>query len=135
VTEETFMRHLLLPALLVCAAPALAAEVTQPLVCGLVDVFDCSRSECTEVNSEVVGVPDLVRVDPGKKTLRALDAEFDDTAEPLESVTSDAERTAVRARSGDRTLVLVIEKASGDAMMTVSDHKLTLVAFGECGKP
>jgi hypothetical protein len=41
----------------------------------------------------------------------------------------------VRATSGDRALVLVIEKDSGDATMTVSDPKLTLVAYGECARP
>jgi hypothetical protein len=129
------MRPLVVLALLSCAAPALAGEVTAPLVCGLVDVFDCSGSECTEVESQVVGVPRLVRVDPRKKTLTALDPEFDHSADRLKSVTTDEGRTAVSARSGDRTLVFVVQKTSGDAMMTVSGHKLTLVAFGECAKP
>jgi len=101
----------------------------------MVDVFDCSASECNEVESEVVGVPDLVRIDPAKKTLTALDPEFDHAADHVESMTSEGGRTVLRARSGDRTLVLVIEKGSGNAMMTVADPKLTLVAFGECAKP
>jgi hypothetical protein len=129
------MRPLVVIALLSCAAAALAAETTAPFVCSLVDVFDCSGSDCIEVESQVVGVPNLMRVDPGKKTLTALDPEFDHSADRAESVTTDEGRTAVSARSGDRTLVLVVQKTSGDAMMTVSGHKLTLVAFGECAKP
>jgi hypothetical protein len=129
------MRHLALLALLACAAPALAAEAGPPLVCGLADVFDCSTSECSEVEAEAVGVPNLVRVDPARKMLTALDPELDHAANRLESATSEGDRTVLRARSGDRTLVLVIERTSGDAMMTVSDPKLTLVAFGECARP
>src|SRR5262245_51506942 len=113
------MRHVMLLVLLACAAPVGAAEAVPSLVCGLVDVFDCSASECTEVESEVVGVPDLLRVDATKKTLTALDPEFDHAADRVESATSEEGRTVLRARSGDRTLVLEIDKKSGDAMMTV----------------
>ena len=39
-----------------------------------------------------------------------------------------------RALAADRSLVLAIDQASGDATLTVSDVKLTLVSYGECGK-
>ena len=31
-------------------------------------------------------------------------------------------------------MVLAVDQATGDAILTVSDLKLTLVAYGECGK-
>jgi len=128
---------LTLPVLVLLALPTLAsaADATGPLVCTLVDVFDCSGSGCTEVESEVVGVPDLVRLDAKKKTLTALDVEFDGDVTALEAVTSEDGKISARGHAGDRSLTLVVERKSGDAMMTVSDQKLVLVAYGECAKP
>jgi len=125
-----------LPALVLLTLPALARAVdaTGPMVCTLVDVFDCSETDCTEVQSEVVGVPDLVRLDTKKKTLTALDPEFDGDTTALEAVTSEGGKISARGHEGDRSLTLVVEGKSGDAMMTVSDQKLVLVAYGECAK-
>jgi hypothetical protein len=125
-----------LSALVLLALPTLAraADATGPLVCTLVDVFDCSETDCTEVESEVVGVPDLVRLDAKKKILTALDVEFDGDATALEAVTSEGGKISARGQEGDRSLTLVVEGKSGDAMMTVSGHKLVLVAYGECAK-
>ena len=97
-------------------------------------MFDCSETDCTEVESEVVGVPDLVRLDAKKKTLTALDAEFDGDATALEAVTSEGGNVSARGHDGDRSLTLVVEEKSGDAMMAVTDQKLVLVAYGECAK-
>lgn len=116
------------------ATTAIAAPASK-LLCAIVDVFDCSGAECTEVTSEAVGVPDLVRLDPAGKSMTALDAEFDGAATKLESMTEDGGKTTARAREGDRSLVLVVEGDSGDAMLTVSDGKLVLVGYGECSRP
>jgi hypothetical protein len=105
------------------------------LLCAIVDVYDCSGKECSEVESETVGLPDLVRLEGGEKTLTALDPEFAGRATTLESVTTEGGKTAARAREGDRSLVLVIEDESGDAIVTVSDGKLVLVGYGECSRP
>ena len=43
-------------------------------------------------------------------------------------------KLVARALSGDRSMVLAVDQATGDAILTVSDLKLTLVAYGECGK-
>ncbi len=122
-------------ALLVFLAAPAAAQAAGPLVCAIVDVFDCSAGDCTEVTSEAVGVPDLLRLDPGKKTLTGLDREFGRAATPLASLASEGGKTTARASHEDRSLALVVEDESGDAMLTVTDHKVTLVAYGECAAP
>ena len=38
----------------------------------------------------------------------------------------------MRAHDGSRSLVLVADDQSGDATLTVTDLKLTIVAYGEC---
>jgi hypothetical protein len=97
-------------------------------------VYDCSGKECAEVESEAVGVPDLVRLDGSEKTMTALDVEFAGRATKLESMTNEGGKVTARAREGDRSLVLVVEGESGDAMLTVSDGKLVLVGYGECSR-
>ena len=110
------------------------AAATSPLVCAIVDVFDCSNKECSEVTSEAVGVPDLVRLDQAAKSMTALDAEFAGSMTKLDSLTKDGGKTTARAHEGDRGLVLAIEDVSGDAILTVSDGKLVLVGYGECSE-
>lgn len=127
-----------LPAMLaLLVAPTLlrAGDATTPLVCSIVDVFDCSATECVVVESETVGVPDLMRLDPGKKTITALDTEFDGTTATLEAMTVEEGTTSARAHDGDRSLALSVDGKTGDAMLAVSDNKLVLVAYGECARP
>jgi len=124
---------LLLPVLLpVAAAPAAAPAGSGSLLCAIVDVYDCSESTCTETTSEAVGVPDLIRVDADKKLVVALDPEFGGASSPIESEKRESASTTVRAHQGDRSLVLVADDQSGDATLTVTDLKLTIVAYGEC---
>jgi hypothetical protein len=131
------MRHVAIVSIalaLLVVATATGSAPAPRLLCAVVDVYDCSAGECVEVESEVVGVPDLVRLDGGEKTMTALDAEFAGGATTLESMTNEGGKTAARAREGDRSLVLQVEDESGDAMITVSDHNLVLVAYGECSR-
>ncbi len=130
------MRHLgIVSIALALLGTTAETSPASPLLCAIVDVYDCSAKECAEVKSETVGLPDLVRIESSEKTLTALDPEFAGRATTLESLTTEGGKTAARAREGDRSLVLVIEDESGDAMLTVSDGKLVLVGYGECSRP
>lgn len=134
------MRRLALTSLAIsfslgAAAPARAVDTQGPIVCALVDVFDCSTGDCVEVTSESVAVPDVMRIDPAKKTATALDTEFHGAASPLESVGIEGAKVIARGREGERIFVLSIESASGDSIATVSDPKTTLVMYGECVEP
>ena len=129
------MRHsAIVPIALALFATTAAAAPASKLMCAIVDVFDCSGKECTEVTSESVGVPDLVRLDTAQKTMKALDHEFAGSETALESVTQDEHKTTARAHDGDRSLVLSVENESGYAVLTVSDDKVTLVGYGECSE-
>ena len=121
-------------ALALCATTAGAAPASK-LMCAIVDVFDCSGNECTEVTAEAVGVPDLVRIDTAGKSMTALDPELAGETTTLDSVSKDEHKTTARAHEGDRSLVLSVDDESGDAMLTVSDNKLVLVGYGECSRP
>jgi len=129
------MRH---PAIVSIAFTLLAttagAAPASRLMCAIVNVYDCSGKECAEVTSEAVGVPDLVRLDAVEKTMTALDAEFAGRTSTLDSMTEEGTKTTARAHEGDRSLVLVVESTSGDAMLTVSDGKVVLVGYGECSR-
>jgi hypothetical protein len=124
---------MLSPALaLLGAAPASALDATDEVVCALVSVYDCSSGTCTAVASESVGVPDLLRIDPEDKAVTALDVEFEGASSPLEGVALESEKIVARGRFGERVLVVAIEPATGDGVVTVTDPKTTLVAYAEC---
>jgi hypothetical protein len=98
------------------------------------DVFDCSERECVEVDSYSVGIPHLLRLDATGKTVSAMDREFGGVASNLDSVGVEEGKLVARAVAGDRSMVLAIDQLAGDAIFTVSDVKLTLVAYGECAE-
>ena len=121
-------------AALALPGPARALDLSAPMVCALTDVFDCSGEDCTEVVAEAVNVPDLVRLDPKAKTLTALDVELAGAGSKLEALSAEKGKIGAKAHEGDRALVLVVDEASGDAVFTVTDLHLSLVAYGTCGK-
>ena len=118
-------------ALALCATTAGAAPAAK-LTCAIVDVFDCSGDQCTEVTAEAVGVPELLRIDPAAKSMTALDTNLAGRTTTLDAVSKGEHKTAARAHDGNRTLVLSVDDESGDAMLAVSDNKLVLVGYGEC---
>ena len=123
-------------AVVLAAGPGGAADdAAGAFVCGFVDVFDCSAGDCVEMQSEIVRVPDVLRIDPAAKTMTALDKEFGGASSPVDSIATEDGRTMVRAKQGDRSFVLSVEATSGDAILAVTDAKLSLVAYGECAAP
>ena len=116
------------------APGARAVDLSAPIACALTDVFDCSGEECTEVESHAVGLAELLRLDPKAKRLVELDAELAGAATALDSLSLEKGKLGARAHEGDRALVLVVDEKTGDAMLTVTDVHLTLVAYGECAK-
>jgi hypothetical protein len=132
------MRRIVLLSLslaLLGGAPAQALDAKGPLLCALVDVYDCSPGDCTEVESESVAVPDVLRIDPEKKTASALDVEFEGASSPLDTVTTEGGKIVARGKQRERALVVSIEVATGDGTVTVTDPKTTLVIYAECVEP
>ena len=83
------MRVLVVLGLALVAGPIsshAALDASSPIVCAMVDVFDCSGEKCFEVDSQTVGVPDLVRVDAAAKTIGALDPELEGSLTKLDSL-------------------------------------------------
>ena len=111
-----------------------ALDLSAPIACALTDVFDCSGKSCSEVESESVGLADLLRLDPATKQLTALDSELAGVGSALDSLALETGKLGARAHEGERILVLSVDANTGDAMLTVTDVHLTLVAYGECAK-
>lgn len=116
------------------AAPAHALDLSAPITCAMSDVFDCSSSGCTNVESATVGVPDLLRIDPAAKTLTALDIEFGGAQNALDTLKLDGGKLAGSSRENDRSLAFAIDPVSGEAMFTITDLHLVLVGYGACAQ-
>ena len=128
----------LLTSLLLCIATTAGAEGlfdgTQPLLCVSSEAFDCSGdTACAETSPEGLSVPDLLRVDPGAKTISALDVELRDQSSPIESVQVVEGRLVLSGNDGEgRGWTLAIQQDTGDSVLTVTDATTGLIVFGEC---
>ena len=115
-------------------ARAHALDLSASITCAMSEVFDCSSSGCTLVESVTVGVPDLLRIDPAAKTLTALDLEFGGAGSALDSLKLEGGKVAGSSRENDRSLAFAIDPVSGEAMFTITDLHLVLVGYGACAQ-
>jgi hypothetical protein len=130
----------ILLALLLGLAAATAARAeelfdgTKPLLCASSEAYDCSGDECLETSTDGLGVPDLLRVDPVAKNIRALDvAQRDLESSPVSSVRVEQRRLLLSGREGEtRGWTLAIDQDTGDSVLTVHDAGTGVIVFGEC---
>jgi hypothetical protein len=108
----------------------------QPLICGASEAYDCSgEGACVETSTEGLAVPDLMRVDPGAKTIRALDAEQRDSSSPIGSVQVLEGRLVLSGNDGEgRGWTLAIRQDTGDSVLSVTDATTGLIVYGECAQ-
>jgi hypothetical protein len=113
-----------------------AFDGKQPLICATSEVYDCSgEGECVETSSEGLAVPDLMRVDPAAKTIRALDVEQRDSSSPIGSVQVLEGRLVLSGNDGEgRGWTLAIRQDTGDSVLSVTDATTGLVVYGECAQ-
>jgi hypothetical protein len=79
-------------------------------------------------------VPDLMRVDPSAKTIRALDVDLRDQSAAIESVQVLEGRLVLSGNDDDagRGWTLAIQQDTGDSVLSVTDATTGLMVFGEC---
>jgi hypothetical protein len=108
----------------------------QPLVCVASEVYDCSgEGDCVETSSEGLAVPDLMRVDPVAKTIRALDVELRDSSSPIGTVEVLEGRLVLSGNDGEgRGWTLAIRQDTGDSVLSLTDATTGLIVYGECAQ-
>jgi hypothetical protein len=107
---------------------------TKPLLCVSSEAFDCSGgASCVETTPESLNVPDLMQLDPGAKTLRALDIEQRGQSSAIGSVQVSEGRLVVSGKPEEgRAWTLAIQQDTGDSVLSVNDSATGLIVFGEC---
>jgi hypothetical protein len=144
---EVLMKRLNLVAiaffsLLISTVGAFAGDFdgSKPLLFSVIRVIECTpRGECQEVSAESVALPQFLKIDFDKKTIRpARDAErVPETAiERMESV--DGKLILQGAEDGFDKMkdglgwTMAISEETGKVVLTASGEEVGFVVFGSC---
>jgi len=119
------------------AAPALAIDTSEPLLCATLQVDECVDGHgCKAVLHEDVNVPTFVRIDLGKKTLATSTRA---TPTPIESVKHIGTRVILQGaaevdedRPEPRGWTLALEADTGRFVATVTITQGAIILFGAC---
>lgn len=119
------------------AAPALAIDTSEPLLCATLQVEECIDGQgCKAVLHEEVNAPTFVRLDLGKK---ALATSTRATPTPIESVRQIGNRVVLQgaAEVGEdkpelRGWTLSLEADTGRFVATITITQGAIVLFGAC---
>ena len=144
------MKTLKLLVLMICsflllATSALAAGMdgSEPLLCSIIDVVECSPDrECINGEASSVNLPYFVKVDVADKTIRVPQPEDDSRVTKIQTVTHlDGKlilQGAEHGFEGEDDAVgwtLSIDEEDGRMIFSASREKAGFIIFGACTQP
>jgi hypothetical protein len=144
------MKTLKLFILMICtfsllATSALAASLdgSEPLLCSIIDVVECSPNrECINGEASSVNLPYFVKVDVADKTIRVPQTEDDSRVTKIQTVTHlDGKlllQGAEHGFDGEDDAVgwtLSIDEEDGRMIFSASREKAGFIIFGACTQP
>jgi hypothetical protein len=126
-------RMLLLGAL-VFAGSALAADFdgSKALLCAPSEVLDCTSGDdkCWSASPRKAGAPSFLRIDFAKKTVSGTHL-----SSKILHVDKNADQVLLQGVELDMGWTIVIDSASGELSVTLTDRGGAFVMFGACTVP
>ena len=102
-----------------------------PLVCAVVTAIECGpEGECQRRTVESMNVPQFIKVDPGQKSVAAVDETG--RSAPVQSVERADGRLILHGGQGSRGWSATIAEATGRLSVAVVDEDVSFVLFGAC---
>jgi hypothetical protein len=115
------------------AIAAAAYDGSVPLLCAVIEVFDCQASgDCQRGTAESVNLPQFVKVNFAQKTLSTPEAGESKNVTPIKNVELVDGNIILQGVEGSRAWSMVIAKETGKISATVSDNQVGFVVFGAC---
>jgi len=122
--------------LVTVASPSLAATAydgSVPLVCAVIEVFDCQASgDCQRSMAESVNLPQFVKVNFAEKTLSTPEQGEHKSVTPITHVDRVDGSMILQGVEGSRAWSMIITQETGKMTATVSDQHVGFVVFGAC---
>ena len=112
---------------------AAAYDGSVPLLCALIEVFDCqASSDCQRRVAESVNLPQFVKVNFAEKTLSTPEPGERTSVTPMTRVDSVDGNMILQGVEGSRAWSMVITNDTRKMTASVSDHQVGFVVFGSC---
>ncbi len=129
---------------LVCIAPfpVIAGDFdgSKPLICVLKDSMECTAGNgCQEVEEEDINLPNILKVDVGNNTIRAVGEGDNKRVTRIKNVEHiDGKLILQGAEDGFEAYndglgwSMAIMESDGDMVLTGSGNRVAFILFGEC---
>jgi hypothetical protein len=112
---------------------AAAYNGSVPLLCALVEVFDCQAgSDRQREMAESANLPQFVKVNFAEKTLSTPEPGERTSVRPMTRVDGVDGNMILQGLEGSRARSMVMTQDTGKMTATVSDHQIGFVVFGAC---
>jgi hypothetical protein len=119
---------------LVSAGSALGADFdgSKSLLCAPSEVLDCTSGDdkCWSASPRKAGAPSFLRIDFAKKTVSGTHL-----SSRILHVDKSAEQVLLQGVELDMGWTIVIDSASGELSVTLTDRGGAFVMFGDCTVP
>lgn len=122
------------------AARAADFDVSKPLLCASIDVFECiPGGECTKVTAESINAPQFLMVDVNGKSLTAAQASQEKRSTVIKDIRDLGDKLMLQGIEGTTKVAesgigwsMAINKAAGQMVLTASAEDAAFVIFGAC---
>ena len=123
----------LVSALLALPASAAPLDGSQPLLCAVTAVDECSGGwGCERSTTDLVRVPPFVRVDVQRRLLLTVDG---GRTSPIAAFQRTDGRLMLQGMQAERVWGLVVDESSGEMSATVAEADGAIVLSGTCIVP
>jgi hypothetical protein len=123
----------LVSALLALPAAAAPLDGSQPLLCAVTEVNECSGGwGCERSTSDLVRVPPFVRVDVQRRLLLTVDG---GRTSPIAAFQRTDGRLMLQGMQAERVWGLVVDESNGEMSATVAEADGAIVLSGTCIVP
>jgi hypothetical protein len=117
--------------------PALAADFdgSKPLLCAMIEAFECGPAAgCEGGTPESNGLSRFLRVDVGKKEVRTT-RESQERRSKIEKVEHADGVLLLSGTQSGRGWTLTINESTGYMVLSVAGDQVAFVVFGACTRP
>lgn len=116
--------------------PAAAqGDGSEPLLCAIVQVFECeANGECNPVSIETAVLPRFINVDVEEKIISATEESGITDVSKIRNFERIDGRFILQGAENGRGWTIVVLEETGTMSATVSDEDVGFVVFGACRK-
>jgi hypothetical protein len=132
------MRDLILlaGALAVIAAQPVAGESfdeKQPLICAPIKMSSCGpKGDCEEETAESMNVPQFLTIDVAQHQITGKRPDGEMLSTVIDTVRHSDQSVTLQGMEGSIMWSVMIERDSGNMVLTAGGHQAGFIAFGAC---